>query len=72
MLNLPQMQQWKDALIAARLSGVREIYDQNGEKVAYKSDSEMAAALAFAEKQISDFHRSTPRTIVFATHKGIF
>jgi hypothetical protein len=70
-LDRHQIQHLLDALISARLGGVREVVDQNGEKLTYKSDSEMANAIAFAEKQIAAFNRATPKTIVFSTHKGI-
>lgn len=70
-LDRHQIQHLLEALIEARLGGVREVVDQNGEKISYKSDSEMANAIAFAEKQIAAFHRVTPKTIVFSTHKGI-
>jgi hypothetical protein len=62
---------WRDSLIKSRLGGVREVVDQNGEKVSYKSDSEMAAAIAYAEKRIAEFNRAMPKTINFTCSKGI-
>ncbi|MCE0742902.1 hypothetical protein LWC05_03220 [Acetobacter sicerae] len=42
----------RDALVKARLSGLTRITDQNGESVEYKSDSDMAAALASVNRLI--------------------
>lgn len=62
---------WRDDLIELRLSGAREFHDQNGEKIIYKSDLEMATALAFVDKQIAEFYRAIPKTINFNCTKGI-
>ena len=66
------LQRWRNELIQARLNGVRSVTDQNGERVEYKSDSEMAAALAYAEKLIADYHRPAPiKTIHISSSKGL-
>ena len=70
-LTLFDLTTLRDALIRARLNGVRSVKDQNGETLEYKSDSEMAAALANAERRIAEFNRSAPHTIIFATSKGL-
>jgi hypothetical protein len=70
-MNLVQLQQQRDALIQARLQGVRSYRDQSGEEVTYKSDTEMANALAYAERMIAQINSTNPKTIVFATSKGI-
>jgi hypothetical protein len=70
-LDRHDIQHLLDALIEARLGGIREVVDQNGEKITYKSDTEMSAAIAFAQKQIAAFNQATPKTIVFSTHKGL-
>ena len=59
---------FRDALIQARLSGVRSLTDQNGESIEYKSDAQMSAALAYVEKLIAG---QQPHTIVFNTSKGL-
>lgn len=59
---------FRDRLIAARLSGVRSVTDQNGESIEYKSDAQMAAALAYVERLIAG---AGPSTIVFSTSKGL-
>ena len=55
MMTSPSVQtlvKMRDALVAARLGGVNHITDQNGESISYKSDSEMAAALASVNRLI--------------------
>lgn len=62
----------RDALIRARSQGVREVRDQNGESVTYKSDSEMARALASLEGQIQSASQpQSVKTILFTTNKGL-
>jgi hypothetical protein len=68
--SLAQLQAWRDSLLEARLSGVREVRDQNGESVVYRSDSEMARALAAADAAIAAAQRTPPNTILFRTSKG--
>jgi hypothetical protein len=70
-LTLQHLEKLRDELEQTRLSGVREIKDQNGETISYKSDSEIAAALNFVTRKISELQQGQPKTIVFSTHKGI-
>lgn len=70
-VSLDTLTGWRDALLEARLSGVRSVKDQNGETVEYKSDSEMATALAAAESAIAAASRSAPKTIYLSTSKGV-
>jgi hypothetical protein len=44
--------------------------DQNGEEVEYKSDSEMARALAALDAEIAAFTRPMPSSFHFTTSKG--
>jgi hypothetical protein len=71
VVSIYSLTAWRDSLIESRLGGVREVRDQNGETVVYKSDSEMASAIAFAEKRIAEFNRAMPKTINFLCSKGI-
>lgn len=71
MATLADLIKWRDALFRARLSGVREITDQNGEKVRYGTDAEMARALAAADSAIAAANRAPSATILFRTSKGI-
>ena len=61
----------RDALVRARSQGVREVRDQNGETLTYKSDSEMASAIASLDRQIAAASRPTPNTLTFQTSKGV-
>lgn len=70
-LSLPELQGLRDALIRARLAGVREVRDQNGETVSYKSDAEMARAIANAEALIAQMQGNQPNVIKFHTSKGV-
>ncbi|MGR9137148.1 hypothetical protein GUK36_15485 [Rhizobium leguminosarum] len=70
-VSLQQLQAWRDSLLEARLQGVREFRDQNGETVAYKSDAEMARALAAADAAIAAAQAKPVNTILFKTSKGI-
>lgn len=52
MADLAELTAWRDALRKARASGIRRV--QHGETATdYKSDSEMAAALADLDRQIA-------------------
>ena len=70
-LTLTELQAARDALLKARAGGVREYQDQNGERVAYKSDGEMARALASLDAEIAAAARRPPSTIRFQTSKGV-
>lgn len=69
--SLADLVRWRDSLLEARLQGVRSFTDQNGERVEYKSDSEMRAALAAADAAIAAASRAAPSTIHFRTSKGL-
>lgn len=68
MANVADLIKWRDALIKARLSGVKTLVDSSGETVTYKSDREMQSALAAVERLIRG---ETPHSIVFKTSKGL-
>jgi hypothetical protein len=70
-LTLSDLQSLKDALVRARLSGVREIVDQSGERLQYKSDREMQAALASVESQIAALQSAPPNVVKFKVSKGL-
>jgi hypothetical protein len=69
--TLQQLQDWRDRLFESRLSGVRSVRDQNGEEIAYRSDAEMARALAAADAAIAAVQYTPPNTILFKTSKGL-
>ena len=53
MADVAALRSLRDALIEARSCGLRSVRDQNGETVEYKSDSEMAAAIAALDREIA-------------------
>lgn len=71
--TLADLRRWRDSLFEARSQGVREFRDQNGETLSYKSDAEMAAALAAVDRAIADAQGGRPvHTILFSTSKGSY
>jgi hypothetical protein len=71
MADVAELIARRDALKAARLNGLREVRDSSGEGVTYKSDAEMASALAAVEREISALQGRSPiKTIIFRTSKG--
>jgi len=72
MAALSDLQQWRDALVEARLQGVRRVRDSDGSEVEYRSDREMASAIAAAERAIAEATTGRPvLSIRFQTSKGI-
>jgi hypothetical protein len=69
-LSLDELNGLRAELVRARLGGVREVKDQNGETVTYKSDAEMQAALASVEAEIARLSQTSIRTVRFETTKG--
>ena len=71
MATVAELQEMRAGLLAARSQGVRRFKDQNGEEVEYKSDSEMARALAALDAEIAAASRRPANTILFRTSKGL-
>lgn len=71
MATVAELQQMRAALLAARAGGVREFQDQNGERIQYKSDAEMARALAALDAEIAAQTARPANTIRFHFSKGI-
>lgn len=70
--RLTKLRKARDGLIDARSQGVLSVRDQNGETVVYKSDKQMASALAALDSEIAGLAgRKSPHTIHFQTSKGI-
>lgn len=69
-LSVDQLTKARDALLTARAGGVRRVRDQNGEEIEYRSDTEMARALAALDSEITKASGATPRTLHFTTSKG--
>lgn len=72
MATLSELQSWRDELLKGRLGGVRRFRDQSGEEVEYRSDREIAAAIAAADRAIAEASGQRPvKTIRFQTSKGL-
>lgn len=69
-LTVDQLSKARDALLTARAGGVRRVRDQTGEEVEYRSDAEMARALAALDSEIAKASGAIPRTLHFTTSKG--
>ena len=70
-LSLPELTAARDSLFMARAGGVTTYRDQNGELVTYKSDAEMARALAALDAEIAATNRRPASTFLFKTSKGL-
>lgn len=70
-LTLGELTAARDSLFMARAGGVTTFRDQNGELVTYKSDAEMARALAALDAEIAAASRRPASTILFRTSKGL-
>ena len=70
-LTLPELTAARDSLFRARAGGVMTFRDQNGELVTYKSDAEMARALAAIDAEIAAASKRPASTILFRTSKGL-
>lgn len=71
VITLDDLIRARDDLKRARFAGVRELRDQNGESITYRSDREMAAALASIEAEIAAALKGRSNTIRFQTSKGV-
>ncbi len=69
-LTAQELQAARDALLKARAGGIRRVRDHNGEEVEYRSDSEMARALAALDSELAALSNKPPSTIHFRTSKG--
>lgn len=69
--TLEEMIAARDTLLRMRSRGVRAYHDQNGERVEYSSDAEMAAAMAALDSAIAEARNARPAGITFRTSKGL-
>lgn len=70
MAGLTELIGWRDALMEARYSGLRRV-EYAGRVQEYKSDSEMQAALAALNREISSASRPTISMIRVSSSKGV-
>lgn len=69
--SLSDLQRYRRSLQDARFSGVRQITDQNGESITYRSDAEIARALASIDSEIALLQRGPAALIRLQTSKGL-
>lgn len=69
-LTLSELETMRENLVRARLGGLREVRDQNGEAVTYKSDREMQSAIASIDSEIARLQSNTVKQVRFTTTKG--
>lgn len=71
MATLADMLRYRESLRQSRYNGARVFQDANGERVEYRSDRELAAAMAALEAEIAALQSKTPSRITFLTSKGV-
>lgn len=71
MASFAELTTMREALIASRAEGVRRVRNANGSEVEYRSDAEMARAIASLDAQIRAAHSQPAHTIHFQTDKGV-
>jgi hypothetical protein len=69
MADMATLTALRDKLEAARASGVLTV-ESDGDRVTYKSDADMAAALASLNAQIAQLAGTRVTEILFETSKG--
>jgi len=70
MATIAELTKMRADLFAARMNGTRSFQDQNGERVEFKSDNEMAKAMAALDAEIAKASGAAPRVLHFNTSKG--
>ncbi|WP_238367623.1 phage head-tail joining protein [Mesobacterium pallidum] len=65
-----ELQTLRDALVKARARGIRKT-EIEGMSVEYRSDAEMAAAIADLDRRLAASQAARPATIAFSASKGI-
>jgi hypothetical protein len=70
MATLSELQARLEALRATRASGERSI-EYEGTRVEYRTDGELATAIADLEQQIAAASGRRSKTVYFSTSKGI-
>lgn len=71
MVSIEQLTGWRNELMALRADGIRKVIHQNGSAMEYKTDSEMAAAIAAFDSQIAAARTPQATRFTFNTSKGL-
>lgn len=70
MTALADLQSLRDKLLTARASGISLLHNGD-QRVAYKTDAEMAAAIADLDRRISAMQADRVSTVLFSSSKGL-
>lgn len=70
MAELAQLTAWREALLAARYAGVRTV-EYDGKRVEYRSDAEMAAALADLDRRLAATTGARVSVVRINSSKGV-
>ena len=70
MATLSKLLEYRESLEDARYSDTRRVRDNNGEEVEFRSEMELARALAAVNRQIAAYDGAA-RIIRFQTSKGL-
>ena len=68
-LGADELETMRDDLLRARAKGIRTV-QLNGERVEYKTDAEMAAAIHDIEARLRRASAATPKAVRFSASKG--
>ncbi|MEI4473331.1 phage head-tail joining protein [Frigidibacter sp. MR17.24] len=71
MATITELQRRREELQQLRFDGVRSVRDQNGEQIEYRSDAEIARALAAIDSEIATLQRGRLALIRLQTSKGV-
>ena len=71
MATLADLQARLESLRAQRASGAAEVAFSEGRRVVYRTDSQIAAAIADLERQIASMTTTPVSTILVAGSKGL-
>lgn len=70
-IDKAKLEEMRDILLVSRASGTRLVQFGDNHRVEYKTDAEMAAALADLDRRISLISRPKAKAIRFGTSKGL-
>lgn len=72
MTTREQLTAWRDRLQDARYQGVRSVRDSDGSEIHYRSDGELARALAAVDRDIAKLAGAAhPRVTQIRLSKGL-
>ncbi len=66
-----ELEAMRDELMRARASGTRSVRFSDGRAVEYKTDGEMAAAIAAIDRQIAQARSPRAGGLAFSASKGV-